>query len=114
MISRDCGVSGRTVRNRLAEWRELGVFEQVCEERRARLEAPAVAHMDAMFVRARYSGDMVGLTRYGKGPKLQARVDDHSMPLAIQMKSANLAVVRPVGHHEEQPQTTTPRPGAGP
>ena len=52
-ISRGCGVSGRTVRSRLAEWRELGLFEQVCGELRAALAAPAVAHMDAMFVRAR-------------------------------------------------------------
>lgn len=88
-ISRGCGVSGRTVRKRLAQWRMLGVFEQVCEELRAQLEAPAVAHMDAMFVRARYSGEQVGLTRHGKGSKLQALVNDDSLPLAIQMESAN-------------------------
>jgi transposase len=88
-ISRGCGVSGRTVRSRLTEWRELGVFEQVCDELRAQLEAPAVAHMDAMFVRARYSGEQVGLTRHGKSSKLQALVGDDSLPLAIQMESAN-------------------------
>jgi transposase len=42
-----------------------------------------------MFVRARYSGDLVGLTRHGKGSKLQALVNDDSMPLAIQLVSAN-------------------------
>jgi len=88
-MSRGCGVSGRTVRTRLAEWRELGVFEIVCEELRAGLEAPAVAHMDAMFVRARYTGDLVGLTRHGKGSKLQALVGANSLPLAIQLESAN-------------------------
>lgn len=82
-------MSGRTVRSRLAEWRALGVFEQVCEELRAQLEVPAVAHMDAMFVRARYSGEQVGLTRHGKGSKLQTLVGDDSLPLAIQMESAN-------------------------
>jgi transposase len=88
-MSRGCGVSGRTVRDRLAEWRSLGVFEQVCEELRSHLEPVAIAHMDAMFVRARYSGDLVGLTRHGKGSKLQAIVGMNSMPLAIQLDSAN-------------------------
>lgn len=88
-LSKGCGVSGRTVRNRLAEWRRTGVFEQVCEVLRAKLEPAAVAHLDAMFVRARYSGNRVGLTRHGKGSKLQALVDDDSMPLAIQLGSTN-------------------------
>jgi len=88
-LSRGCGVSGRTVRNRLAQWRELGVFEQVFEELRAQLDTPPVAHLDAMFVRARYSGDLVGLTRHGKGSKLQAVVNYESLPLAIQLDSAN-------------------------
>ncbi len=42
-----------------------------------------------MFVRARCGGDLVGLTRHGKGSKLQALVNDDSMPLAIQLESAN-------------------------
>lgn len=42
-----------------------------------------------MFVRARYSGDLVGLTRQGKSSKLQVSVNDDSMPLAIQLESAN-------------------------
>lgn len=88
-LSRGCGVSGRTVRDRLAEWRELGVFEQVCEHLRAQLEPEAVMHMDAMFVRARYSGELVGLTRHGKGSKLQAIVGASSLPHALQLESAN-------------------------
>jgi transposase len=88
-ISRGCGVSGRTVRNRLALWREEGVFEQVCELLRSRLDRPTVAHMDAVFVRARYSGGLVGLTRHGKGSKLQALVNEDSLPVAMQLESAN-------------------------
>jgi transposase len=88
-LSRGCGVSGRTCRRRLAEWRAMGVFEQVFEVLRSQLEAPAVAHLDSMFVRARYSGDLVGLTRHGKGSKLQALVNEDSLPIAIQLESAN-------------------------
>ncbi|MDQ4077835.1 MAG: IS5 family transposase [Chloroflexota bacterium] len=88
-LSKGCGVSGRTVRNRLADWRRTGVFEQVYDVLRRKLYPSAVAHLDAMFVRARYSGDLVGLTRHGRGSKLQALVNDNSMPLAIQLKSAN-------------------------
>ena len=53
------------------------------------LPTPDVAHMDAMFVRARYSGDLVGLTRHGKGSKIQALANDDSLPIAIQLESAN-------------------------
>lgn len=88
-LSKGSGVSGRTVRSRLAEWRHAGVFEQVYEVLRRKLDPTTVAHLDAMFVRARYSGDLVGLTRHGKGSKLQALVNDDSMPLTIQLESAN-------------------------
>ena len=88
-LSKGSGVSGRTVRNRLADWRRTGVFEQVYEVLRRKLNTATVAHLDAMFVRARCSGDLVGLTRHGKGSKLQAMVNDDSMPLAIQLESAN-------------------------
>lgn len=88
-LSRGSGVSGRTCRRRLSEWREAGVFAQVADVLRAQLPAPDIAHMDAMFVRARYSGDLVGLTRHGKGSKIQALVNSDSLPLAIQLESAN-------------------------
>lgn len=88
-LSRGCGVSGRTCRRRLAQWREDGVFAQVADVLRAQLPTPDVAHMDAMFVRARYSGDLVGLTRHGKGSKIQALANDDSLPLAVQLESAN-------------------------
>ena len=38
-----CGVSGRTVRNRLADWRRTGVFEQAYEVLRRKLGPAAVA-----------------------------------------------------------------------
>lgn len=62
-LSKGCSVSGRTVRNHLADWRRTGVFEQVYEVLRKKLDPVAVAHVDVMFVRARYGGDLVGLTR---------------------------------------------------
>ncbi len=44
-LSKGCGVSGRTVRNRLADWRRTGVFEQVYEVLRRKLDPAAVAHL---------------------------------------------------------------------
>lgn len=88
-LSRGSGVSGRTCRRRLAQWRESGVFAQVIEVLRAELPTPDIAHLDAMFVRARYSGDLVGLTRHGKGSKIQAITNQDSLPIAIQLESAN-------------------------
>ena len=65
------------------------MFEQVYEVLRKKLGPAAVAHLNAIFVRARYSGDLVGLTRHGKGSMLQALVNDDSIALAIQLESAN-------------------------
>lgn len=88
LMSRGSGVSGRTCRDRLAAWRRAGAFEQVCELLRTELPTPDIAHMDATFVRARYSGDDVGLTRHGKGSKIQVIVDEHSRPIAVHLGAA--------------------------
>lgn len=86
------GVSGRTCRRRLAQWRRLGVFELVFEELRSKVPEARIAHLDATFIRSRGGGDdLVGLTRHGKGSKVQALVDEHSRPLAFQLASANPA-----------------------
>ena len=62
------GVSGRTVRRRLAIWRRAGVFELVCQELQALLPTAAVGYLDATFLRSRGGGhEEVGLTRHGKG-----------------------------------------------
>jgi transposase len=89
-ISRGSAVSGRTCRRRLAEWCDAGVFERVCDELRNRLPLGRVAHLDATFVRSRGGGhDLVGLTRHGKGSKIQALCDPRSRPLSFQLTSAN-------------------------
>lgn len=83
-------MSGRTCRRRFAEWRDLGVFERVCNELRSELPTARIAHLDATFVRSRGGGEeLVGLTRHGKGSKIQALVDEDSMPLMFQLTSAN-------------------------
>lgn len=83
-------VSGRTCRRRFAEWRDLGIFEIVMNELRCELPAAQIAHLDATFVRSRGGGDeLVGLTRHGKGSKIQAMVNEDSMPLMFQLTSAN-------------------------
>ena len=89
-LCRGSGVSGRTCRRRFAEWRDLGIFELVCNELRAALPETAIAHLDATFIRSRGGGDeLVGLTRHGKGSKIQALVDEDSLPLTFQLTSAN-------------------------
>lgn len=83
-------VSGRTCRRRLAEWRDAGVFESVCDELRYALPEAKIAHLDATFVRSRGGGDdLVGLTRHGKGSKIQVLCDEDSQPLMFQLTSAN-------------------------
>jgi transposase len=89
-MCRGSNVSGRTCRRRFAQWRDDGVFEHVCEELRAQLPEANVAHLDATFVRSRGGGDdLVGLTRHGKGSKVQVACDKHSLPLFFQLTSAN-------------------------
>jgi transposase len=89
-LCRGSGLSGRTCRRRFAEWRDLGVFEAVCEELRHAIPNARVAHLDATFVRSRGGGDdLVGLTRHGKGSKVQVACDGHSRPLFFQLCSAN-------------------------
>lgn len=89
-MSRGSSVSGRTCRRRLAEWEQADVFERVCDVLRNELPTPDVAHLDAVFVRSRGGGhDLVGLTRHGKGSKIQAMCDPDSRPLIFQLTSAN-------------------------
>lgn len=89
-LCRGSGVSGRTVRRRLALWRDQGLFEAVLEELRPHVSSARIGHLDATFVRSRGGGeDLVGLTRHGKGSKVQVLVDESSLPLAFQLASAN-------------------------
>lgn len=91
-LCRDSGISGRTCRRRLAEWRDLGVFELAFEELRSKLPEVRIAHLDATFIRSRGGGeDLVGLTRHGKGPKVQTLVDEDSRPIIFQLASAHRA-----------------------
>jgi transposase len=62
----------------------------VCNELRTELPEPAIAHLDATFIRSRGGGeDLVGLTHHGKGAKIQALTDEDSMALMFQLTSAN-------------------------
>jgi transposase len=89
-LCRGAPVSGRTCRRRLAEWADAGVFERVCDVLRSELPPAEIAHLDATFVRSRGGGDEhVGLTRHGKGSKIQALCDEHSRPISFQLTSAN-------------------------
>lgn len=89
-LCRGSGVSGRTCRRRFAQWRDDGVFESVCDELRAHLGPVDIAHLDATFIRSRGGGDeLVGLTRHGKGSKIQAMCDEQSLPHIFQLTSAN-------------------------
>ena len=83
------GCPARTVRRRLAQWRTAGVFDAwALALRDAYLPAHGPCFMDATFVRARTSGEDVGLTRHGKGSKVQAIFDWRSMPVAWQLQAA--------------------------
>lgn len=84
-LSRGSGVSGRTCRRRLAEWRASGVFEQVFEVLRSQLEAPLVAHVRACALQRRPCRTDTAR----QGSKLQALVNEESLPIAIQLESAN-------------------------
>ena len=85
-------ISGRTVRRRLAAWRAGGVFEAVCQQLLAAQAAPPVGYLDATFIRSRGGGDQeIGLTRHGKGSKLQVIVNERSIPVAFLLISANPA-----------------------
>ncbi len=84
------GISGRTCRRRFAKWRDLGVFETVLAELTPDRTEVEIAHLDATFIRSRGGGsDLVGLTRHGKGSKVQVMVNEDSLPLAFQLTSAN-------------------------
>ena len=85
-------VSGRTVRRRLAQWRELGIFERVCQQLVEGAAAPSIGYLDATFLRSRGGGsEEIGLTRHGKGSKLQVIVNERSIPVAFLLVSANPA-----------------------
>lgn len=89
-LCKESGISGRTCRRRFALWRDLGVFELVLQEITRTLPEPEIAHVDATFVRSRGGGeDLVGLTRHGKGSKIQVMVGHDSLPVAFQLESAN-------------------------
>jgi len=81
----------------LAEWRAAGVFEQLVEILRSELPRPETGYLDATFVRSRGGGsEAVGLTRHGKGSKLQVIVDSCSRPIAFLLVSANPSESRTV------------------
>ena len=96
LLSSDSPASGRTIRRRLTKWRQAGVFEQICVELQALVERPEIGYLDATFLRARGGGEEIGLTKHGKGSKLQVLCRDDSIPLIFGVYSANPAESRTV------------------
>ena len=50
---------------------------------------PSLCFIDAMFVPAKRGGEGVGLTKRGKGVKVQVVVDQQGLPVAVTVASAN-------------------------
>lgn len=86
----ESGPSARTCRRRLREWRDARVFERLLESlgQQAELKDEPV-YLDATFIRARGGGESVGLTRHGKGCKLQLYVGADSLPRGFTLAPAN-------------------------
>ena len=109
LLSADGSVSGRTVRRRLALWRESRVFELICAELQALVERPEIGYLDATFLRARGGGEEIGLTKHGKGSKLQVLCRQDSLLLIFGLYSANPAESRTVLEMLESTKFTLPR-----
>jgi transposase len=106
-------VSGRTVRRRSRAWRAAGLFETICERFVAEEPDEATGYVDATFIRSRGGGsDEVGLTRHGKGSKLQVIVNGHSRPIAWLLVSANPS--RGEGPPQLSRRARAPYPCVGP
>lgn len=84
-----------TVWRRLKRWGKEGVWEQIWRaalDRRGQLDWTK-AFLDGSFAPAKNGGDLVGLTRKGKGTKWMLIVDGHGLPLGFHLASAACAEV---------------------
>jgi len=82
-----------TVYDRFRKWCEQGIFEQM---RKTIFEvliengmSTNIAYIDATFVRGCLGGDKIGVTKWGKGSKIMAIVNEDSKPLAAIVASAS-------------------------
>ena len=82
-----------TVYDRFRSWCNQGIFEQI---RNTVLEiliengmTISVTYVDATFVRGCLGGDKIGITKWGKGSKIMAIVNEDSKPLAAVVASEN-------------------------
>lgn len=89
------GCPARTVRRRLREWRQAGVF-QAWQAELTRAAGPPLGPLfiDATFLRSSVKGEGVGLSRHGKGVQLQAIVDWRSRPIAWHANAAGPSEAR--------------------
>jgi transposase len=88
-----------TVWRRLKRWGEDGVWERIWRAALAALDQRgdldwSIAFLDGSFVPAKKGGEVVGLTRKGKGTKWMLVADGHGVPLGFHLASAGCAEVR--------------------
>lgn len=88
-----------TVWRRLKLWGEKGIWERVWRAALAALDRRdeldwTMSFLDGSFVPAKNGGEMVGLTKKGKGTKWMLIVDGHGLPLGFHLDSARVAEVR--------------------
>jgi transposase len=88
-----------TVWRRLKRWGEEGVWEPIWRATLAALDQQGqldwtMTFLDGSFAPAKKGGDMVGLTKKGKGTKWMLVVDGNGLPLGFHLDSADCAEVR--------------------
>jgi transposase len=84
----------QTCHRRLQLWVREGKLEQRLHELAEELSARGKLELEEAFIDASFTGAgkgglAVGPTRRGKGTKIIAVVDDHSLPLAVSVESAS-------------------------
>jgi len=88
-----------TAWRRLKRWGEEGVWERIWRAALATLDGRgeldwSLAFLDGSFAPAKRGGDMVGLTKKGKGTKWMLVVDGYGLPLGFYLASATTAEVK--------------------
>jgi transposase len=88
-----------TVWRRLKQWGEAGVWERIWRAALAVLDVHgkldwSMVFLDGSFVPAKKGGELVSLTRKGKGTKWMLVVDGNGLPLGFHLDSAGRAEVR--------------------
>ena len=84
----------QTCHRRFQQWVQEGKLERILQALAEELQARGKLHLeeafiDASFTGAKKGGLAVGTTKRGKGTKIIALADDHSLPLAVSIESAS-------------------------